>query len=357
MATQSRKTIATNPLDDISDINKPIVKTARARKSMKTSDTAVPVTAAKVKATAKTKRVVVPKTSAKTLGAAQPEMLEKAQPRATESPENVNLAQPNLTATRNVAVEKEKTKPVAVVSDNESIPPQTAEQLMSEELAQHATKNINRQEEIVVHPSTPFKVLAQPGMPQPNMSVGFGSVDTQVLTAEDVFQTELTRAHENIKQEESRSKRAALKIVTRWARWSVAASVIPAPLIDIAAISGVQVKMIYALCKHYEVDFEHKAAVAIASGVTGGAAVQTIAGVLAKQMVRSMPGIGTFFMFAIEPVISYATTYALGLAFISHFETEGRLHNFDPATINKYLAAQINKGKSVFDSKTRPGLV
>jgi uncharacterized protein (DUF697 family) len=355
MATQSRKTIATNPLDEISDINKPVVKTARARKSMKTSDTAVPVTAAK--ATPKTKRVIQPKTAAKTLVAGQPEKLEKAQPRATDSPEDVNLAQPNSTETRNVALAKEKTKPFAGVPDPESSPPQTAEQLMAEELVQDATQNLNRQEEIVVHPSTPFRVLAQPCTPQPKMSAGLGSVDTQVLTAEDVFQTELSRAHANIKQEESRSKRAALKIVTRWARWSVAASVIPAPLIDIAAISGVQVKMIYALCKHYEVDFEHKAAVAIASGVTGGAAVQTIAGVLAKQMVRSMPGIGTFFMFAIEPVISYATTYALGLAFISHFETEGRLHNFDPATINKYLAAQINKGKSVFDSKTRPGLV
>ena len=121
-----------------------------------------------------------------------------------------------------------------------------------------------------------------------------------------------------------------------------------------AAISGVQVKMIYALCKQYEVDFEHKAAIAIASGVTGGAAVQTIAGVLAKQMVRTMPGIGAVFMFAVEPVISYATTYALGLAFISHFEADGRLHDFNPETIRQYLAAQIDKRKSAFDSKVKP---
>jgi uncharacterized protein (DUF697 family) len=234
---------------------------------------------------------------------------------------------------------------------------ETAEQLMAAELAHVSLVNNNREEEIVVHPCTPVKVLAQPGSPQSHAGPVLSSVEAPLLTAEDVFQTELTRVHADIKQEVSRSKRAALKTVTRWARWSVAASVIPAPFIDMAAISGVQVKMIYALCKQYEVDFEHKAAIAIASGVTGGAAVQTIASVLAKQMVRTMPGIGTIFMFAVEPVISYATTYALGLAFISHFEADGRLHDFNPETIRQYLAAQIDKRKTVFDSKAKPGLV
>ena len=120
-----------------------------------------------------------------------------------------------------------------------------------------------------------------------------------------------------------------------------------------AAISGVQVKMIYELCKKYEVDFEHKAAVAIASGVAGGAAVQTMAGVVAKQMVRFAPGVGPVFMFAVEPAISYVTTKAIGLAFISHFEADGRMHDFNPERIRHYMAAQIKKRQMMFKDKIR----
>jgi uncharacterized protein (DUF697 family) len=119
-----------------------------------------------------------------------------------------------------------------------------------------------------------------------------------------------------------------------------------------AAISGVQVKMIYDLCKLYQVDFEHKAAVAVASGVAGGAATQTLAGVLAKQMVRFAPGIGPVFMFAIEPSISYVTSQAIGAAFISHFEADGRMHDFQPEKIRQYMAAQIEKRKLKFKGKT-----
>jgi uncharacterized protein (DUF697 family) len=121
-----------------------------------------------------------------------------------------------------------------------------------------------------------------------------------------------------------------------------------------AAITGVQVKMIFELCKKYEVDFEHKAAVAIASGVAGGAAVQTLGGVVAKQMVRFAPGVGQVFMFAVEPAISYVTTQAIGAAFISHFESDGRMHDFNPEKIKQYIAAQIEKRKQMFQDKVRP---
>jgi uncharacterized protein (DUF697 family) len=121
------------------------------------------------------------------------------------------------------------------------------------------------------------------------------------------------------------------------------------------AISGVQVKMIYELCKQYGVDFEHKSALAIASGVAGGAATKTLAGVLAKQLVRFAPGIGPVFMLAVEPAISYVTTQAMGAAFISHFEADGRLHDFNPERIRQYMAAQIEKRKLKFKEKAAHG--
>jgi uncharacterized protein (DUF697 family) len=227
---------------------------------------------------------------------------------------------------------------------------QTAEQLMAAEIARSALPTSNREEEIVSHPCTPIKVLEQPGaLSSPTVGVGLPG---SYLTAEDIFQNELSRARVSLKAEASQTKLAAQKIVARWSRWSVAVSFIPTPFVDMAAISGVQVKMIYDLCKLYKVDFERTAAVAIASGVAGGAATQTLAGVLAKQMARFAPGIGPIVMFAVEPSISYVTSKAIGAAFISHFEADGRMHDFQPEKIRQYIAAQIEKRKARFKDKT-----
>jgi uncharacterized protein (DUF697 family) len=223
---------------------------------------------------------------------------------------------------------------------------------MAAELVQSPKPLSNREEEIIDDPLTPTKVLEQPG--SPSVSLGGNVMTSQFLTAEDVFQNELSRARVSVKVEITRTRLEAQKIVKRWCRWSIAASMIPTAFVDVAAISGVQVKMIYELCKLYEVDFEHKAALAIASGVAGGAAVKTLAGVLAKQLIRWTPGVGTIFILAIEPALSYVTTNAMGLAFISHFEEDGRLHDFKPEKISQYMAKQLEKRKSIFKENTKP---
>jgi uncharacterized protein (DUF697 family) len=255
--------------------------------------------------------------------------------------------------TAKTQVETAKTQADRGVQNNQPTRVQTAEQLMAAELAQSSKPLLNRLEEIIENPCTPTQVLEQPG--SPGMPLGGNVMTTQFLTAEDVFQNELSRARVSVKAEITRTRTEAYKIVKRWSRWSIAASMIPTDFVDVAAISGVQVKMIYDLCKLYEVDFDRKAALAIASGVAGGAAVRTLAGVLAKQMIRWTPGIGTVFILAIEPTLSYVTTNAMGLVFISHFEEDGRLHDFNPEKIRQYMAAQLEKRGLSFKADTKPG--
>ena len=285
---------------------------------------------------------------------------------ATEASQSVSVAKKTMTASESTQATQPQLSPTkanpakpAVVNatvmaqppqDVKAASAQTAEQLMAAEIARSALPTSNREEEIVSHPCTPIKVLEQPGaLSSPTVGVGLPG---SYLTAEDIFQNELSRARVSLKAEASQTKLAAQKIVARWSRWSVAVSFIPTPFVDMAAISGVQVKMIYDLCKLYKVDFERTAAVAIASGVAGGAATQTLAGVLAKQMARFAPGIGPIVMFAVEPSISYVTSKAIGAAFISHFEADGRMDDFQPEKIRQYIAAQIEKRKARFKDKT-----
>jgi len=331
MITKIRKTISQNPLDEIPTRVKPAAKVARAVK----------------KSTAATKAMRAAKT-----GQAAPVPEDKGT--ATRVAKKVEQDASPVKASRKKPVARKASAKKQTPSDAQDTTPsgvQTAEQLLAAELTPSPALSANRDEEIISHPSTPIKVLEAPDVL--GSATGSRALTSQYLTAEDIFQSELSRARMSVKAELTQTRLDAQKIVARWSRWSVAVSFIPTPFVDMAAISGVQVRMIYELCKKYEVDFEHKAALAIASGVAGGAAVQTVAGVVAKQMVRFAPGVGPVFMFAVEPAISYVTTKAIGAAFISHFEADGRMHDFNPERIRHYMAAQIKKRQSTFKDTTK----
>ena len=333
MITKVRKTILQNPLDEIPTSDKPAARPAK-KSGVAIKSTRAPTTS-RVVLVSKKKMAVSEGVTGKT----------KRESRTTRT----TLAKPSAVK---AAV---TTQPHNDVQDKTHDQAQSAEQLMAAELVKprRAAASISkREEEIIALWSAPVKVLEQPGIA--GTHAGVGPIPGQFLTAEDIFQNELSRARVSIEAEVTQTRLSAQKIVTRWSRWSLVAGVVPLPFVDMAAITGVQVKMIYELCKKYEVDFEHKAAIAIASGVAGGAAVQTLAGVVAKQMVRFAPGVGQVFMFAVEPAISYVTTQAIGAAFISHFENDGRMHDFNPEKIKQYIAAQIEKRKQMFQNKIRP---
>lgn len=336
MITQVRKTILQNPLDEIATGAKPAAKGSRAVKKNTAATKAM--REAKTGQTASaSKRSGTVSDSVETTGIASDSAKTVKQDASSVKAARVRPSVDKTPAKTHTANDAQDKTPGRV---------QTAEQLMAAELVAPSAQLANREEEIVSHPCTPIKVLEVPGLF--SSATGARALSGQLLTAEDIFQSELSRARVLVKAEATRTRLSAQKIVARWSRWSVAVSFIPAPFVDMAAISGVQVKMIYELCKKYEVDFEHKAAVAIASGVAGGAAVQTMAGVVAKQMVRFAPGVGPVFMFAVEPAISFVTTKAIGLAFISHFEADGRMHDFNPEKIRQYMSAQLKKRQFTF---------
>ena len=335
MATRVRKTISQNPLDEISAFGKTAQKTAASVKksSVATKTTRAPKASQTVAKTQTTQIDQNPKASRAVPKPKKSTLPEGSSEKVKREPRPAKTA-PAKSAPANAVAKAPLSQ--EGVNDGAATSSQSAEQLMAAELNRPAVPISRREEDLISHWCAPVKVLDQPGVT--GSPGGVGPIG-QFLTAEDVFQNELIRARVSVKAEETKTRLSAHKIVARWSRWSLA---------------GVQVKMIYELCKTYEVDFEHKAAVAIASGVAGGAAVQTLAGVIAKQMLRFAPGVGQIFMFAVEPLMSYVTTQAIGLAFISHFEDDGRMHDFNPEKIKQYMAAQIEKRKQMFRSKIRP---
>jgi len=168
--------------------------------------------------------------------------------------------------------------------------------------------------------------------------------------AEDVFDAELSKeppcALVRVKITSDRETRA-MKIVKTWSQWSVAAGIVPVPLMDIALVSGIQVKMIYDLCQVYNIPFEKKSALAVASGLVGGSFSAGVARTIGEMALKSIPYVEQ----VLQPTLAFATTYSMGYVFVKHFENSGTLMNFDASKMNIYFHEQFEKSKKLFSRK------
>tara|TARA_Y100000389_G_scaffold201305_1_gene243701 strand:+ start:1724 stop:2461 length:738 start_codon:yes stop_codon:yes gene_type:complete len=143
----------------------------------------------------------------------------------------------------------------------------------------------------------------------------------------------------------------ALETVNKWSTWSAAAGFIPMPAVDTAAIGGVQVKMIHALCKVYDVPFKKEAVLAIISAVVGGSVATSLGSAAKGSVAKLIPGIGSIVSSFIQPGVAYGTTYALGRVFIDHFEKEGTLLDFDTSKVKKSFNGYFDNAKNFFKRK------
>jgi uncharacterized protein (DUF697 family) len=140
---------------------------------------------------------------------------------------------------------------------------------------------------------------------------------------------------------------AAMHIVREYMGWSTGAGLIPVPLLDLAAISLVELKMVHSLAYLYGVPFSRGAAKSIIGALIGGGGTYVLAAP-AASVVKMIPFVGTIAGLLTEPAIAAAATYALGKVFIQHFESGGTLLDFNVRTqrhqYEQHFAAAQQKG-------------
>ncbi len=125
--------------------------------------------------------------------------------------------------------------------------------------------------------------------------------------------------------------------------WSMGAGLIPVPVLDFFAVSGIQLDMIRQLCKLYDQDFKESQGKAIITSLTGSG----LARMGAKAMIKFIPGIGSVIGGVTMAVLSGASSYALGEVFKKHFDTGGTFLDFDPERLKKMYDEKFEKGKKV----------
>jgi uncharacterized protein (DUF697 family) len=128
-------------------------------------------------------------------------------------------------------------------------------------------------------------------------------------------------------------------IVNNYMGWSVGAGMIPVPLVDLAAIGGVQLKMLDDLSKLYGVKFSSNAAKSVIGALVGSGG-SVILGAPAASLMKVIPVIGPLAALLTEPALAAGATYALGKVFIQHFESGGTFLDFNPESVREYYQEQ-----------------
>jgi uncharacterized protein (DUF697 family) len=126
-----------------------------------------------------------------------------------------------------------------------------------------------------------------------------------------------------------------------------AVSVVPLPLIDMAAIAVVQMRMIKKLAVMYGKTFSESPVRNTVAGLAGGVVGHSAGVFTALSLAKVIPGVGWVLGMVSLPVVVGASTYAIGRVYLRHFEEGGSIYDISVENAKRYYNDQLEKGKQI----------
>lgn len=137
-------------------------------------------------------------------------------------------------------------------------------------------------------------------------------------------------------------KELAQDIVKSHVMYSLGAGLVPVPLLDIAAVSAVQLDMLKQLAKLFGKSFKESSGKSWISAITGSTLAR-----MGASLVKTIPGIGSILGGVTMSALSGASTYAIGQVFIWHFSTGGDFVDFNFEKAKEIYEKEFERGKKV----------
>ena len=311
MATTPRKTVKSNPLDSIGSV-KP--------------KNAAPATA---------KKTVARKAKNQTMK----EAVATDLPAPVESAPSPKVAKPRQRRAKPVEkIEVDASLKAAIVGSKTGAEPS---------IAANASKNASATASATASAAAAKAAAPKAGNAQSDKAAEPTLSAEEVLANEFAPNSAMVMIPADLLEDDPLVDVHALHTVKSWSQWAVLGGLIPAPVIDTVAITGVQIKMIHALCNLYHVEFKKEAALAVVSGLVGGTVTTSLAG-MGSMFLSHLPVVGSWMKYTAQPVLSYASTYALGRVFMRHFENKGTMADIDSKKLATYFKEQYARGRKMF---------
>jgi uncharacterized protein (DUF697 family) len=149
----------------------------------------------------------------------------------------------------------------------------------------------------------------------------------------------------------------ATKIVKTYMLFSMAAGLIPVPVVDLVAVSGVQLKMLAEISQTYNVPFQENRGKAAMTSLVGFILPSTMAFGAFGSLLKAVPIVGALAGAPAMALFCGAYSWALGNVFIQHFASGGTFLTFDPDKVKEHFKAQFEEGRKVAVSLGTQGKV
>lgn len=159
-----------------------------------------------------------------------------------------------------------------------------------------------------------------------------------------------TKTKEKTETKETVSKETSLqeannKTIRNHMLASMGVGAIPIPILDMAGITAIQLRMIQSISKNYDDKFDKKYVTKVISALVAGVGTKSIATGTFGSLVKLIPVIGSVVGAVTYPAVAGATTFALGQVFVRHYESGGTLLTLETAPVKDYFKEQYNEGK------------
>lgn len=154
-----------------------------------------------------------------------------------------------------------------------------------------------------------------------------------------------TQTEEMVVQDNS--KEGIDKLIRHHVYGAMAVGLIPLPLADFAGVTLVQMNMLRALGKRYDVPFSKGVVKNILSSLIGGAVPAVASPPLALSLAKMIPAAGMTVGVVTMPLVAGASTYAVGKVFVQHFASGGTFLTFDPDKVKAYYEEMFKEGQKV----------
>jgi uncharacterized protein (DUF697 family) len=141
-------------------------------------------------------------------------------------------------------------------------------------------------------------------------------------------------------------------IIYRHVMWVTLGSGFPVPLLDVAVVLGLQLRMLKKLSDHYDIPFSKHRSRAILVGLLSGCATEGAAkGAFVGTVLGSIPLVNAFttflrvyLPFKLGIVVAGASTYAVGRLFAQHFAEGGTLDGGESDKFKRHFREQFKLG-------------
>ena len=207
---------------------------------------------------------------------------------------------------------------------------------MSKKLPKAIRPNVTHQggPEAQSRVAEPMPETKRPAKPQRGSSI---APEDLLLTTADAATADSVDA--------AATKSRARKLVERFSLYSGVAGLLPVPVVDVAAVGGVQLQMLRRISQLYDVPFSKNRGKAIVASLAG-TMIPASTGLGVASMAKSVPVAGTAIGAMTAPAWSVGATYVIGMAFVEHFARGGTLLDFDPPDHREFIKAPAEQRKT-----------